>query len=67
MLFFFQLFSEGFKVVGYIVIFVGNEMFIIGGYDCILGFNERFYVYNIDIKKWKNLIISGFFFKGLCF
>ena len=42
-------------------------MFIIGGYDRILGFNERSYVYNIDTKEWKNLTTSGPSPKGLCF
>ena len=59
--------SEGPKVAGHTATLVGNDMYIIGGYDRILGFNEISYVYNIDTKKWKNLTTSGPSPKGLCF
>lgn len=59
--------SKGPKVAGHTATLVGNEMYIIGGYDRILGFNERSYIYNIDTKEWKNLTTSGPSPKGLYF
>jgi len=61
------LFRKGPKVAGPPAKLGGIEMFIIGGYDRILGFNERSYKYNIDTKEWTNLTTSGPSPKGLYF
>jgi len=60
-----KLISKGPKVAGHTATLVGNEMYIIGGYDRILGFSERSYKYNIDTKEWTNLTTSGPSPKGL--
>ena len=57
--------SEGPKVAGHSATLVGDDMFVIGGYDRIMGYSERSYKYNIVTKKWTNLAATGPSPKGL--
>ncbi|KAJ7326013.1 Multiple epidermal growth factor-like domains protein 8 [Desmophyllum pertusum] len=60
-----KLTSNGPKVAGHTATLAGDDMVIIGGYDRILGFNERSYKYNVVTKKWTSLTTSGPSPKGL--
>ncbi|XP_066023971.1 multiple epidermal growth factor-like domains protein 8 [Pocillopora verrucosa] len=54
-----KLISKGPKVAGHTTTLVGDDIYIIGGYDRVRGFSERSYKYNVITKVWANLTTSG--------
>lgn len=52
-------------MAGHTTTLVGDDIYIIGGYDRVRGFSERSYKYNVITKVWANLTTSGPSPKGL--
>lgn len=52
-------------MAGHTITLVGDDIYIIGGYDRVRGFSERSYKYNVITKVWANLTTSGPSPKGL--
>ena len=46
-------------MAGHTITLVGDDIYIIGGYDRVRGFSERSYKYNVITKVWANLTTSG--------
>ena len=55
----FQLISRGPRVAGHTATLVEDDMFIIGGYDRLQGFNEDTYKYNVVTKQWSKVQSTG--------
>ena len=59
-----QMTSQGPKVAGHTATLAEDEMVLIGGFDKVLGFNDKTYKYNVLTKQWSQVQTTGPYPKG---